>query len=100
MTIIYEQVLLSVADQCQQLSSHRGNRGAFKLSKQAAPVRKPVSANVKVMAAGEIIRPWRTSASLLNGMILCSKMKKPPFKITNAQPHRTPVGMKIRHFMG
>lgn len=39
-----------------------GNRGAFKLSKEAGLFPKLVSANVKVMATGEIIRPWRTPA--------------------------------------
>lgn len=55
MTIIYEQVLLINAG--SSAPPRRGDRGAFKLSKEAGLFRKLVSVNVKVMAAVEIIRP-------------------------------------------
>lgn len=50
-----------VDDQCQQLSSHRGNRGTLKLSNHAGLFSELVSVNVKVMASQQIIRKWRTS---------------------------------------
>lgn len=52
MALIYERELAvaGVADQCQQLGGRRGNRAAFKLSKQTGLFRELVSVNVKVMA--------------------------------------------------